>query len=218
MPPVPPSPAVDASCGRRGHATPSPRFARRDTTPSRRGRWASACSTTPPSPRCMPARAWVSSESRWSISTCTTATAPRRCSPPNPDLFYASSHQHPCYPGTGDGWERGIANNIVNVPLRPGSDGAAFRAAWAGTILPGAGRFAPALLDHLRGVRRPCRAIRWRSSGWRPTIMPGSPSSCVAPWPTLHCGGRIVSVLEGGYDLDALAASAAAHVRGLMRA
>jgi len=44
------------------------------------------------------------------------------------DLFYASSHQHPCYPGTGEASERGSANNIVNAPLRPGSDGAAFMA------------------------------------------------------------------------------------------
>src|ERR1700722_10680129 len=49
----------------------------------------------------------------------------------DPDLFYASTHQHPCYPGTGAASERGTANNIVNAPLRPGSDGNAFRAAWS---------------------------------------------------------------------------------------
>ena len=64
----------------------------------------------------------------------------------DPDLFYASSHQHPCYPGTGEAWERGTANNIVNAPLRPGSDSAAFRAAWSDTILPELDRFAPGLL------------------------------------------------------------------------
>ncbi len=62
------------------------------------------------------------------------------------DLFYASSHQHPCYPGTGEASERGTANNIVNAPLRPGSDGAAFRAAWSDTILPELDRFAPGML------------------------------------------------------------------------
>ena len=61
----------------------------------------------------------------------------------DPDLFYASSHQHPCYPGTGEAWERGTADNIVNAPLRPGSDSAAFRAAWSDTILPALDRFAP---------------------------------------------------------------------------
>ena len=62
------------------------------------------------------------------------------------DLFYASSHQSPCYPGTGDAWERGIANNIVNAPLRPGDGSAAFRAAWGDVILPELDRFAPGLL------------------------------------------------------------------------
>ena len=64
----------------------------------------------------------------------------------DPDLFYASSHQCPCYPGTGEAWERGVANNIVNAPLRPGSDSAAFRAAWSDIILPALDRFAPGLL------------------------------------------------------------------------
>ena len=62
------------------------------------------------------------------------------------DLFYASSHQHPCYPGTGAASERGIANNIVNAPLRPGSGSAAFRAAWSDIILPELDRFAPGLM------------------------------------------------------------------------
>ena len=70
------------------------------------------------------------------------------------DLFYASSHQHPCYPGTGAASERGTADNIVNAPLRPGSDSAAFRAAWSDTILPELDRFAPGLLIVSAGLRR----------------------------------------------------------------
>ena len=62
---------------------------------NRRGRWVSACSTTPLSPRCMRARDGACSASRWWISTCTTATARRRCSQQDTDLFYASSHQQP---------------------------------------------------------------------------------------------------------------------------
>jgi acetoin utilization deacetylase AcuC-like enzyme len=132
------------------------------------------------------------------------------------DLFYASSHQHPCYPGTGEASERGSANNIINAPLRPGSDGAAFRAAWSDTILPELARFAPGLLIVSAGFDAhkadPLAQLRLETTDYA--------------WITqellriaaAHCGGRIVSVLEGGYDLAALAASAAIHVRCLMQA
>ncbi len=132
------------------------------------------------------------------------------------DLFYASSHQHPCYPGTGQAWERGAANNVVNAPLRPGSDSAAFRAAWSNTILPELDRFAPGLLivsagfdahkaDPLAQLRLETADFAWITQE-------------LLRIAALHCGGRLVSVLEGGYDLHALAASAAVHVRGLMQA
>ncbi len=132
------------------------------------------------------------------------------------DLFYASSHQSPCYPGTGDAWERGTANNIVNAPLRPGSDSAAFRAAWSNIILPELDRFAPGLLivsagfdahkaDPLAQLRLETADFAWITQE-------------LLSIAAVHCGGRLVSVLEGGYDLDALAASAAAHVRVLMQA
>jgi acetoin utilization deacetylase AcuC-like enzyme len=132
------------------------------------------------------------------------------------DLFYASSHQHPCYPGTGQAWERGTANNVVNAPLRPGSDSAAFRAAWSNTILPELDGFAPGLLivsagfdahkaDPLAQLRLETADFAWITQE-------------LLRIAALHCGGRLVSVLEGGYDLHALAASAAVHVRGLMQA
>jgi acetoin utilization deacetylase AcuC-like enzyme len=132
------------------------------------------------------------------------------------DLLYASSHQHPCYPGTGQAWERGAANNVVNAPLRPGSDSAAFRAAWSNTILPELDRFAPGLLivsagfdahkaDPLAQLRLETADFAWITQE-------------LLRIAALHCGGRLVSVLEGGYDLHALAASAAVHVRGLMQA
>jgi len=134
----------------------------------------------------------------------------------DPDLFYGSSHQSPCYPGTGDAWERGVANNVVNAPLRPGDGSAAFRANWGDIILPELDRFAPGLLIVSAGFDAhkadPLAQIRLETADFA--------------WITdelmriaeRHCGGRLVSVLEGGYDLDALAASAAVHVRGLMRA
>jgi acetoin utilization deacetylase AcuC-like enzyme len=132
------------------------------------------------------------------------------------DLFYASSHQSPCYPGTGEPWERGAANNVINAPLRPGSDGAAFRATWTDTILPELDRFAPGLLIVSAGFDAhkadPLAQLRLETSDF---IWITQELLRIA---ATHCGGRIVSTLEGGYDLDALAASAAAHVRTLMQA
>jgi acetoin utilization deacetylase AcuC-like enzyme len=132
----------------------------------------------------------------------------------DPTLFYGSSHQSPCYPGTGARAERGCAGNIVNVPLHPGADGAAFREAWQAEILPALDAFAPELLivsagfdahraDPLAQLRLETEDFAWIT---RQLIeLAGR-----------HTGGRLVSVLEGGYDLQALAASAAAHVRELM--
>jgi acetoin utilization deacetylase AcuC-like enzyme len=132
------------------------------------------------------------------------------------DLFYASSHQHPCYPGTGEAWERGVADNIVNAPLRPGSDGAAFRAAWSNTILPELDRFAPGLLIVSAGFDAhkadPLAQLRVETADY------GWITRELLDIAARHCKGRLVSVLEGGYDLEALAASAAIHVRGLMQA
>ncbi len=132
------------------------------------------------------------------------------------DLFYASSHQSPCYPGTGDVWDRGVANNVINAPLRPRDGSAAFRAAWSEQILPELDRFAPGLLiisagfdahkaDPLAQLRLETEDYAWITDQ-------------LLAIADRHCGGRVVSVLEGGYDLNALAASAAVHVRALMRA
>jgi acetoin utilization deacetylase AcuC-like enzyme len=130
------------------------------------------------------------------------------------DLFYASSHQHPCYPGTGLAHERGVGN-IVNAPLAPGSGSAEFRAAWSNIILPQLNAFLPELLIISAGfdahAADPLAQLRLREPDFT--------------WITeqllaiadAHCPGRVISVLEGGYDLDALASSAAAHVRALMR-
>jgi acetoin utilization deacetylase AcuC-like enzyme len=132
------------------------------------------------------------------------------------DLFYASSHQHPCYPGTGAASERGSANNIVNAPLRPGSNGAAFRAAWSNTVLPELDRFAPGLLIVSAGFDAhkadPLAQLRLETADYAWITQELMRIAAV------HCEGRVVSVLEGGYDLVALAASAAVHVRGLMQA
>lgn len=131
------------------------------------------------------------------------------------NLFYGSSHQDPCYPGTGKSFERGLGN-IVNAPLPPYADGMAFRRAWAETILPELDRFAPELvlvsagfdahrMDELAELR-----VETPDFAWLTAELLGIAAR--------HAGGRLVSVLEGGYNLDALAASAAAHVRTLMGA
>jgi acetoin utilization deacetylase AcuC-like enzyme len=131
------------------------------------------------------------------------------------DLFYASSHQHPCYPGTGKPHERGIAGNILNMQLAPGSRGDEFREAWAYGILPALEAFKPELLiisagfdahaaDPLAQLRLNVADFTWITE----ELLSLSDRTCP---------NRVVSLLEGGYDLDALAASAAAHVRALMR-
>jgi acetoin utilization deacetylase AcuC-like enzyme len=134
----------------------------------------------------------------------------------DPSLFYASSHQWPCYPGTGAAEERGVAGNIVNAPLAPGSTGAAFRAAWQDTILPALDAFAPELLIVSAGFDAhkadPLAQLRLETAdfAWVTEQLLGIARQ--------RCGGRLVSLLEGGYDLDALAASVAAHVATLLHA
>ena len=131
----------------------------------------------------------------------------------DPTLFYASSHQFPCYPGTGAAAERGVGN-IVNAPLRPGTGSAEFRAAWEELILPALEQFAPELLivsagfdahkaDPLAQLLLETADFAWLTGRLMEVAR-------------RHCQGRLVSLLEGGYDLDALADSAAAHVRALM--
>jgi acetoin utilization deacetylase AcuC-like enzyme len=130
-------------------------------------------------------------------------------------LFYGSSHQHPCYPGTGEAWERGVADNIINVPLRARDGGPAFRAAWAETIIPALDRFEPGLLIISAGfdahIADPLAQLRVE------TVDYAWLTDQLVAVAERHCNGRVVSVLEGGYDLNALAAATAVHVRSLMR-
>ncbi len=134
---------------------------------------------------------------------------------PDASLFYGSSHQHPCYPGTGAPRETGVAHNVVNAPLPPGAGSERFRAAWAERIIPALDAWRPELLiisagfdahraDPLAELRVETEDFAWLTDRLLAVA-------------DAHCGGRVASVLEGGYDLGALAASAAAHVRRLMR-
>ncbi len=133
----------------------------------------------------------------------------------DPCLFYASSHQSPCYPGTGEPWETGVAGNIVNAHLHPRDAGPAFRAAYVDTILPALDRFAPELLIISAGFDAhfmdPLAQIRLETADYAWV------TDQLVAIADKHCKGKVVSVLEGGYDLMALASSAAVHVRSLMR-
>jgi acetoin utilization deacetylase AcuC-like enzyme len=132
------------------------------------------------------------------------------------DTLYASTHEFPYYPGTGDKNERGAFGNIVNVPLPAGAGSEAFRAAYRNVILPAIERFEPNFLFISAGfdahAADPLADLRLTEADfvWITEELCALAARC--------CHGRVVSTLEGGYDLDALAASAAAHVRALMEA
>lgn len=133
----------------------------------------------------------------------------------DPRLFYASSHQSPLYPGTGSARERGVAGNVINVPLAAGSGSAEFRAAWGDRILPALDVFAPELLIVSAGFdahrRDPLAQLNVETADF--AWLTGELLAIA----DRHAEGRIVSALEGGYDLDALAESVVAHVQALMR-
>ncbi len=133
----------------------------------------------------------------------------------DPDFLYVSSHQSPCYPGTGAASERGVADNVVNQPLPPGTNGALFRQTWEAVGLPALRRFAPELLIVSAGFDAhradPLAELRLETAdfGWITDRLLAVADEC--------CGGKLVSILEGGYDLAALGACSALHVRRLMR-
>ena len=133
----------------------------------------------------------------------------------DPDLFFASTHQSPLYPGTGSASERGVGN-IVNVPLDPGANGAEFRVALREFILPALRDFGPDFIlisAGFDGHREDPLAnlnLTEEDFAWATREILAVADDC--------CAGRVVSTLEGGYDLDALAASISAHVRALMAA
>ena len=130
-----------------------------------------------------------------------------------PRAFFASSHQWPLYPGTGRPEERGAHGQIMNVTLAPGSNGAGMRAAWQ-DILAAALDFRPELVIVSAGfdahVDDPLAGLAWQTEdfAWL--------THAICDLADDTCGGRVVSCLEGGYDLQALAASVAAHVGVLM--
>ena len=130
-------------------------------------------------------------------------------------VMYCSTHQMPLYPGTGAVSERGNKNTIVNAPLRPGDGGDEFRDAVETVILPRLDGFAPDLIIISAGfdahMRDPLANLNFLEPDYT--------------WVTQRlmevadhrAKGRVVSLLEGGYDLEGLSRSVAAHVTALMR-
>lgn len=133
---------------------------------------------------------------------------------PDRNLFYASTHQDRFYPFTGSVEERGCARNIVNAPLRAGADGPQFRDAWRSVILPALDAFAPDFLIISAGFDAhrddPLGELNLVEDDYRWVTQK------LVEAADRHAGGRIVSVLEGGYNLKALASSTAVHVSVLM--
>ncbi|MBM3566554.1 MAG: histone deacetylase family protein, partial [Alphaproteobacteria bacterium] len=134
----------------------------------------------------------------------------------DPGLFYGSSHQWPAYPGTGLTEETGVAGNVANAPLPPEAGSEEFRHGYTATILPALRRFKPELLIISAGFdaheRDPLAQINLGADdyAWVTRELLAVGEDCAK--------GRVISCLEGGYDLQALAESAAVHVREMMRA
>jgi acetoin utilization deacetylase AcuC-like enzyme len=131
------------------------------------------------------------------------------------DLFFASTHQMPLYPGTGALGETGVGN-IFNAPLRPGDGGEPFREAMESRILPALRNFGPDLVlisagfdahrdDPLANLQLVESDFAWATEA-------------LAEVARRQAHGRVVSMLEGGYNLTGLARSVAVHVKGLMDA
>ena len=130
----------------------------------------------------------------------------------DPRILFCSTHQSPLYPGTGAAHETGVGN-VLNVPLPGGTGSAGFRAAMEAQVLPRVDAFSPQLLlisagfdahadDPLAGMELTTEDFGWVTEK-------------LCDLADKHCAGRVVSALEGGYDLQALGASAAAHVKVL---
>ena len=130
-------------------------------------------------------------------------------------VMYCSTHQMPLFPGTGAISESGEYNTVVNAPLRPGDGAEKFRDAFESRILPRLNEFQPELViisagfdAHYRDPLANINLVEEDFSWATQKLMDVADR---------HAGGRVVSLLEGGYDLQALGNSVAAHVTALMR-
>jgi len=130
----------------------------------------------------------------------------------NPDVMFVSSHQSPLYPGTGHVEETGCGN-ILNMPLAAGDGSMEFRQAWSKLGLPAVHSFEPDLVLISAGFdahqRDPLAQLEVQDSDYRWI------TEEICDLATDSCQGRVASILEGGYDLEALASASRAHVEAL---
>ena len=132
----------------------------------------------------------------------------------DPRIHFSSSQQMPLYPGSGAAHERGAHDTIVNMPLAPGAGGREFRAIWERQAFPAIDAFAPELILISAGfdahARDPLANLELVEDDFAWI------THAICDLADKHCDGRVVSTLEGGYDLVGLANSVAAHVSVLM--
>jgi acetoin utilization deacetylase AcuC-like enzyme len=130
------------------------------------------------------------------------------------EVLYASTHQYPFYPSTGGAGEHGAHHNVVNVPLRQGSGDREFLGAWEKKVGPALDAFKPELLIMSAGFDAhrddPLAGLDVTTDGYREL------ATMIRHWADVHCRGRTVWALEGGYDLRALGDSVLACLNVLM--
>ncbi len=134
----------------------------------------------------------------------------------DPNLFFGSTHQSPLYPGTGNQNERGVAGNVINVPLTPSSGSEEFRDAMENIVFPALREFSPDFLLISAGFDAhsddPLASLNFKDDDYYWV----TDKLCAVA--AEYCRCRLVSTLEGGYHLESLGRSAAAHVAALMDA
>lgn len=130
--------------------------------------------------------------------------------------LFIGSHQSPLWPGSGRAAETGAHDNVMNIELPPHSTGTEMRAAYETRVFPALDAFAPELILVSAGFDAhaddPLAQLNWQTDDyvWL------TENLCALA--ARHCGGKLVSILEGGYNLEALADATAAHVGALMAA
>ena len=135
----------------------------------------------------------------------------------DPTVFFASIHQWPLYPGTGAATERGLGDGegaTLNVPLSAGADDAVYLATLEDLVLPAVEAFAPDALILSAGFdaheRDPLGGMKVTTEGY------GELTRLLRDLADKTCDGKVISLLEGGYDLEGLAASVASHTAALL--
>jgi len=128
--------------------------------------------------------------------------------------MFVTSQQMPLWPGTGEVSETGRHNNVINLPLKPYSSGAELMDAYQHSIFPKLAAYKPEILLISAGfdahIKDPLANLNFSTEDFK------NITKMLCEFADKHCHRRVVSTLEGGYDLPALADSVAAHVNVLM--